>query len=229
MLMRSLTIEQIEEILSNCPFDDFKSTIFIETGTYEGGTVFNLFEYFHKIHTIELNKKVLNNTIVKSNQLGIENITFHNGQSKNILPKLIEEELNNYEQCIFFLDAHYTYNPFGLTSKGDIDVPLLQEIEIICKLFKNQCIIIIDDADAMGNTNIDETAQADWSNINKLGVINACSNRKTELKYFSTLNGRNPNDRLILFVDKLEENENNFLFDKPFIDSTKMNQTISYT
>ena len=80
----------------------------------------------------------------------------------------------------------------------------------------------------MGNTNIDETAQADWSNVNKLGVINACSNRKTELKYFSTLNGRNPNDRLILFVDKLE-NENDFLFDKPFIDSTKMNQTISYT
>ena len=210
MLMRSLSIEQIEDILSECPFDDFKSNIFVETGTYEGGTVFNIYEYFQKIHTIELNKKVLDLTINKSKKQGIENIIFHNGQSQDILPDLITEELNNYNQCIFFLDAHYTYNPYGLTSKGDIDVPVLKEIEIICELFKNKCIIIIDDADAMGNNNLDETAQADWSEINKIGVVKASSKRNAELKYFTTDNARNPNNRLILFVDKKEDKIDNF-------------------
>ena len=174
-----------------------------------------MYEYFQKINTIELNKKVIDITINKSKQLGIDNIIFHNGQSQDILPDLITKELNNYNQCIFFLDAHYTYNPYGLTSKGDIDVPVLKEIEIICKLFKNRCIIIIDDADAMGNNNLDETAQADWSNINKIGVVNASSNRKTELKYFTTKNARNPNDRLILFVDKQEDEE--YISNQPII------------
>lgn len=232
--MRSLTIEQIEEILSDCPFDDFKSSVLVETGTYEGGTVFKLYEYFQKIHTIELNKKVLDITINKSNQMGIENINFYNGQSQDILPELINKDLNNNDQqCIFFLDAHYTYNPYGLTSRGDIDVPVLKEIEIICNLFKKRCIIIIDDADIMGNNDLNETAQADWSEINKLGVIKASINRNTELKYFSTINGRNPDDRLVLFVDKLDEkienqSNDNLLFDKQIKDSTTFNQSISY-
>ena len=68
----------------------------------------------------------------------------------------------------------------------------------------------------MGNNNLDETAQADWSEINKLAVIKASINRNTELKYFSSINGRNPDDRLVLFVDK------------PIIDSTTLNQSISY-
>lgn len=218
--MRSLNIKQIEDILSECPFDNFTSNLFVETGTYEGGTVFNIYEYFQKIHTIELNKKVLDITINKSKEQGIENIIFHNGQSQDILPDLITKELNNYNQCIFFLDAHYTYNPYGLTSKGDIDVPVLKEIEIICKLFKNRCIIIVDDADAMGNNNLNETAQADWSQINKIGVIEASSKRNTELKYFTTDNSRNPNNRLILFVDKKEDEFNTFFSNQPGMQDT---------
>lgn len=201
--MKSLTIEQIEEVLEK-GFEDFKSSVLVETGTYEGGTVFNCYEFFSKIYTIELNKKVLETTINKSKQMGIDNVNFYNGQSQDLLPLIINQELNLIGPCIFFLDAHYTHNDYGLTSRGDIDVPLIQEVEIICKNFKHQCIIIIDDADAMGNTNINETAQADWSNINHDGVLNAIGNRKNTWYYFDSKNGKRKNDRLVLYINEYD-------------------------
>lgn len=206
IVMRSLNIDQIEEILTESPFEDFKSSTLVETGTYEGGTVFSLHEYFMDIYTIELNKRSYNFCVNKSKDLGIENINFYNGQSQDILPKLITEKLNDMGTCIFFLDAHYTYNQYGLTSKGDIDVPVLLEIDIISKLFKNQCIIIIDDATAMGNPNLNETAQADWSKISHLGVLKSIGNRKHSWEYFDS-GSEKRHDRLILYVDNIESKE----------------------
>ena len=97
--MRSLKIEQIEDIILDT---NFSSSTLVETGTYEGATVFNLYEFFNKIYTIELNKRSYDYCINKSKNLGIDNIKFYHGQSQDILPNLIQNELSNLDSCIFF-------------------------------------------------------------------------------------------------------------------------------
>jgi hypothetical protein len=196
--MRSLKIEQIEDIIKDT---NFVSSTLVETGTYEGNTVFNLYEFFNKIYTIELNKRSFDFCINKSNNLGINNIKFYNGQSQDILPNLIQNELSDLDSCIFFLDAHYTKNDYGLTSKGDVDVPVCLEVGIITQLFKKKCIIIIDDARALGKTSGKETAYADWSNITHDNITSSIKNRSFTYKYYD--GEKDPNDRLVLFIDNI--------------------------
>jgi len=194
--MRSLKIEQIEDIILDT---NFSSSTLVETGTYEGATVFNLYEFFNKIYTIELNKRSYDYCINKSKNLGIDNIKFYHGQSQDILPNLIQNELSNLDSCIFFLDAHYTKNDYGLTSKGDIDVPVCLEVEIITQLFKKKCIIIIDDTRALGKSCSKETAYADWSSITHDNIIGSIKNRSYSYKYFD--GEKDLNDRLVLFIN----------------------------
>ena len=57
-----------------------------------------------------------------------------------MLPKILS---NLRDRCIFWLDAHYSG---GVTAKGDLDTPIIKEIEIILEHPIRDHIILIDDA-----------------------------------------------------------------------------------
>jgi len=114
------------------------ANIFIETGTYMGSTSKWASTQFKKVHTIELSEFIYNQ--IKDDLLQMGNITPHFGDSRDVLPNILANIIN--ENIIFWLDGHYSA---GITAGKDSPCPLLKELDIILSR-SNDDIIIIDDA-----------------------------------------------------------------------------------
>lgn len=108
---------------------------FIETGTYKGNSSFWAAIHFDNVFTIELNKELYEET--SSRKDAPKNITFLQGNSKDVLPELV----NTLDgQSIFWLDGHWC---MGAGGKED-ECPLMNELMAISKT--KDSIILIDDA-----------------------------------------------------------------------------------
>jgi hypothetical protein len=117
------------------------TNIFIETGTFRGGTAKWASTEFRMVHTIELSDSLY--LSIKDELLSKGNIIPYHGNSRDILPEILKK----YTQNIFFwLDGHYSA---GDTAGKDDPCPLLQELDIILARDNND-IILIDDARLMG-------------------------------------------------------------------------------
>jgi len=103
-----------------------------------------LHEYEH-IHSIELSDHWYNYS--KYEYGNISKISLHHGDSKTILPELLKS-IN--EPVTVFLDAHWSG---GLTAFGEVETPLLFELEALYQR-KYDDIIIIDDSRMFGNKNL---------------------------------------------------------------------------
>jgi len=117
----------------------FSPEIFIETGTYKGKMVYAVQPHIHEIYSIELGK----NHFQKAQQRfsGYPNIHILHGQSGQVLPKILE---GIDKPCLFWLDAHWSG---GSTAKGDIETPIMQEMQCILGHSKAaEHVILIDDA-----------------------------------------------------------------------------------
>lgn len=197
--MKSLNIDVLKNYWNKYYPNESLPNIFIETGTYKGGTIIPLSKYFKQLYTIELNENSYNYTKNVASTQGITNINFYNGESESILPNLIKNELINYNKIIFFLDAHVTISRKTklFTSKGSTDVPVCLELEIIASNYKNECLIIIDDTTNFGKTSSEETAHADWSLINNATINKSLKNRLYIMNYTSGARDI-PNDRILI-------------------------------
>lgn len=122
----------------------FRLKVLIETGTYYGGTIKALKNYFKKIYSIELNDSLYMSA--KSEFQNNINVFLLKGDSSEILPELLKELK---EPCIFWLDAHYSGGP---TSRGNKYTPILEELKAISvnSIFKN--VLLIDDARLFNGT-----------------------------------------------------------------------------
>ena len=70
----------------------------------------------------------------------LNNIAVIHGDSGEVLPSL----LNNIDtSCLFWLDGHYSG---GVTSKGEKDTPILEELKCVLSHSIKNHIILIDDA-----------------------------------------------------------------------------------
>ena len=108
---------------------------FVETGTYKGNSSFWAAKHFDNVFTIELNKELYEET--SSRKDAPKNITFLQGNSKDVLPELV----NTLDgQSIFWLDGHWC---MGAGGKED-ECPLMNELMAISKT--KDSIILIDDA-----------------------------------------------------------------------------------
>ena len=108
---------------------------FVETGTYKGNSSFWAAKHFDNVFTIELNKELYEET--SSRKDAPKNITFLQGNSKVVLPELV----NTLDgQSIFWLDGHWC---MGAGGKED-ECPLMNELMAISKT--KDSIILIDDA-----------------------------------------------------------------------------------
>ena len=118
--------------------NSIKNAVWIESGTYLGSTTSFLSKISPHVHTIEPEKTLYLNAKKQFFQC---NVTCYNDTSENIIHLIIgnlDGEIN------FWLDGHYSG---GITFKGDIECPVLKELETISqnlKKFKKICIFIDD-------------------------------------------------------------------------------------
>ncbi|MBU1557987.1 hypothetical protein KKC45_03435 [Patescibacteria group bacterium] len=110
----------------------------VETGTYLGEMIWATKNNFKEIHSIELNE----NLYKRSKRLfsNNKNINLHLGDSGEILQKILKEIK---KPCLFWLDAHYSS---GITARGNLDTPIIKELEIILNSPVKNHVILIDDA-----------------------------------------------------------------------------------
>jgi hypothetical protein len=120
---------------------------FVETGTYLGGTTYAMRNVFEKIVTIEVEKNLYKKAKMRFEPY--ENITVLNGDSGELLP-IILPLLD--DRCLFWLDGHYSA---GITGKGDLDSPIIAELQCILSDKVKDHVILIDDArDFIKNSNM---------------------------------------------------------------------------
>jgi hypothetical protein len=164
--------------------------IFIETGSYVGHTLNEIKSEFNKIISIEITEKYSN--YCKQQFINNKNIEIIRGDSLLVLPDLINKYMN--EKILFFLDAHCSA---GDTGKNDMDVPLIEELKIIKKIYKNDGLIIIDDADLFEL--IDPWVS--WVGINEKNILNALNGRINNYFYMTDIRSASKK-RLIIILNK---------------------------
>lgn len=136
---------------------DFQKTyqkpLFIETGTWIGNMVNAVRNDFQQIYSIELKKSVFENASKKFSPFPHVHIIY--GDSSKVLPELLS---TLSQPCLFWLDAHYSGEK---TAKGDLECPILGELEAIQKYPIKDNIILIDDARLFIGKN-------DWPPLNEI-------------------------------------------------------------
>tara|TARA_R100000008_G_C3575109_1_gene164710 strand:+ start:387 stop:1076 length:690 start_codon:yes stop_codon:yes gene_type:complete len=112
-----------------------------------------------------------------------EKINFHLGDTVTLLPSILNDIKTN---ATFYLDAHKSGEFSGV---GDIEVPLLEELNIIKDMRQHDDIIIIDDFRLF-----ETKGEQDWSNISVGRIRGILGHRIKEEKIYK--------DKLILVVGK---------------------------
>ncbi|MEO6682253.1 MAG: class I SAM-dependent methyltransferase [Ginsengibacter sp.] len=129
----SLPKEIVLEFKNEAKFQNF-----IETGTYKGGSSYWAARHFDNVYTIEIDPEISKATA--SRPECPENIEFLVGNSKDVLPELVE---NIHSPSLFWLDGHWC----NISEVGkDMECPLIDEIKAL-KNFQSS-VILIDDARA---------------------------------------------------------------------------------
>jgi hypothetical protein len=98
-------------------------SIWEETGTFQGDTTRFLADTATLVHSIEPEPTLFKLATERFNPT--PNVQLHFGLSENVLPDLLLELTGNVN---FRLDGHYSG---GITHKGPIETPIVQELEII--------------------------------------------------------------------------------------------------
>lgn len=131
----------------------FSIDILIETGTYIGRMLYATRKVFKKIYSIELDETLYKT--VKQRFSKYNHISLYQGDSAEVLLKIL---LKINQPCLFWLDAHYTG---GRSARGNIDTPIMQELQIILKNLNPNNVILIDDAHLF-------TGKNDYPTINEV-------------------------------------------------------------
>lgn len=131
----------------------FDLRVFIETGTYKGRMVYAMMPHAKQLYSIELEPTHFENACRRF--AGYSNVHLLHGQSGEVLPKVLADIA---EPCLFWLDAHYSG---GSTAKGDLDTPIMQELETILSHARSaEHVLLIDDARCFDGTNDYPTIEA---------------------------------------------------------------------
>jgi len=115
--------------------------IFIETGTFLGDTVFDIYPLVDKVITIEVSKELKNNAAKRF--AGNSKVEILEGDSAKVISTINTDNLLK-DRVIFWLDGHYSG---GYTGIGEEVTPIYKELEGI-KTFAEKgidCIVLIDD------------------------------------------------------------------------------------
>ena len=127
--------------------NNYSDSLWIETGTYYGETTKLLSKISKKTISIEADKELFETS--KKKLKNLKNVELFNGKSEDVLNKLISENLDFKNICIY-LDAHLCQDHLkNIKTFGSEDTatPILQELEIIKKYYGKfeKLNVLIDD------------------------------------------------------------------------------------
>ncbi|MDZ4861537.1 MAG: hypothetical protein SGI88_21400 [Candidatus Hydrogenedentes bacterium] len=130
---KKLKIRTIEEYARR-----FELKVFVETGTYKGDTIQATRHLFDEVHSIELSERLASDATLRFTH--DPRITIHQGDSGEKLSQVLS---NLTRPTLFWLDAHYSA---GVTARGELDSPIMQELDAIINHGVHGHMILIDDA-----------------------------------------------------------------------------------
>jgi hypothetical protein len=137
----------------------FSSEIFIETDTYLGDMVEAVRDTFRRIISIEIDPWLAERARKRFSRY--PHISILQGDSGQLLPNLLTKVT---EPCLFWLDAHYSG---GITTKGDMETPIVQELQCILR-HPAEHVVLIDDARNFVGQNDYPTLEAVQSLVNEI-------------------------------------------------------------
>lgn len=115
----------------------FHADVFVETGTFMGGTTLEASRIFKSVHTVELSEELYRQS--QARFAGRDNIHGYQGDSGKIFPELLKKIDG---KIVFWLDGHYSE---GVTAKADLNSPILCELVAIKNAGITDSVILIDD------------------------------------------------------------------------------------
>jgi hypothetical protein len=117
---------------------EYKTTVFVETGTLFGDMTHAQRKRFHRLYSIELDEYLHRRALKRFRNSG--HIKLIQGDSGEAIKDVLEEIT---KPSLFWLDAHYSE---GITAQGDENTPIFKEIKCILNHDVKNHIILIDDA-----------------------------------------------------------------------------------
>jgi hypothetical protein len=184
-----LNIEDLQRIQFFNP--DYQGIdTFVESGTGRGQTTFHLSPFFKRIYTVELATEYYKWCMQKAEELGITNVDFYNGNSLNVLPRILEILPG---RAIFWLDGHYCKNDTG---RGEIDPPMREELQLILANHTEPSIVLIDNVEVFGKKG--PLGDEDWSHISVEYIMHEIDPSRIHKQYID-------NDMMVILLNKLEK------------------------
>lgn len=154
--------------------------MFVETGTWKGGTLKEAFlcKMFKKLMSIELDEKLFRDNCYPLPESRIvrreswlecvqDELIMYCGESSVLLPQISEPE-----PTFFFLDAHWWSELSGITK--DTPLPLWKELEYIRGRNKQE-VVVVDDIQAFGGVD-KRTIVEDWAKVTIDNILAAMPN-----------------------------------------------------
>jgi hypothetical protein len=122
----------------------YKTSVLVETGTLWGDTIAETRTVFEELYTIELSRPLWERATMRFR--GDPSIHTFLGDSAAVLP----EVLGKLDRpALFWLDGHSSGGP---TSRGDLNTPIIQEVELVLSHSVTGHTLLIDDARCFNGT-----------------------------------------------------------------------------
>jgi hypothetical protein len=126
-----------QRIVANCAREN-GIKVLVETGTYLGEMIKANLKNFSSIHSVELGDLLFG--AARSKFAKYSHVSLYHGDSAEVMPFILRPLS---QPALFWLDAHYSG---GITAKGKIDTPILEELRVILSHNIKGHVILIDDA-----------------------------------------------------------------------------------
>lgn len=178
----SLSEENIRRIYKKYPGYASIDT-FVETGTFRAETSLRMSKLFSHCHTIELSEDLYRKAL---DTLKDTAVICHQGDSVQVMKTLLP---TIQQPAVFFLDAHWCKRE---SARGDVDVPLLEELRLIATRPVHD-LVIIDDVRLFALSD-----GLDWRDITVSNVLRSLSPKVAPWKRFLNLGYVIMEDRMII-------------------------------
>jgi hypothetical protein len=121
----------------------YQLKVLVETGTYMGDMVAACKDKFDTVYSIELSEKLYRKAVKRF--ANDKNVHIVCGDSATKLSEILS---TLSQPCLFWLDGHYSG---GVTAKGNVECPVIDELHAIYQ-HRNDHLILIDDARLFNGT-----------------------------------------------------------------------------
>ncbi|MEQ1694622.1 MAG: hypothetical protein ABL901_02175 [Hyphomicrobiaceae bacterium] len=116
---------------------------FVETGTLLGDTTYFFAQQGCTVYSVEVEPRLA--ALARERFRGNSRVHIIEGDSGILMPEIITKLAR--VPALFWLDGHYSG---GATGRGDLDTPIVKEVETILKDAAPKSIVFVDDARCFG-------------------------------------------------------------------------------